>query len=72
MYGYPAEEDEEHEQPLKVFGEGREERTFASAIAESRESDIAEAIEDDDESDPDVPGVDVVFIDICGRSLSAF
>jgi hypothetical protein len=62
--GDAAEEDEEHEEPLEIFDECRHEGALAGAVAEGREGDIAEAVKDNDERDPDVPAVDIVFVDI--------
>ena len=62
--GDAAEEDEEHEEPLEIFDECRHEGALAGAVAEGGESNIAEAVEDDDERDPDVPAVDIVFVDV--------
>ena len=44
----PAEEDDEHGQPLEVFDEGAHERVLARAVAHDGEGDVAEAGKDDD------------------------
>ena len=68
--GDAAEEDEEHEEPFEVLAEGAEEGAFADPVAHGGEGDVAEAVEDDDQSDPDVPGVDVVLVDIWTVALA--
>ena len=60
-----AQEDEEHEEPFEVLKEGAEEASLASSITESGESNVTKGVEDDNKGDPDVPGVDVVFINVC-------
>ena len=65
-----AEEDEEHEEPLEVLGERRQEVALARPVAERCERDVAERIEDDHHRDPDIPAVDVVFVDVCRVKVS--
>ena len=68
--GDAAEEDEEHEEPLEVLGERGQEVALARPVAERRERDVAERVEDDHHGDPDVPAVDVVLVDVCGVEVS--
>ena len=70
MYRDTSEEDEEHEQPLEVLAEGAEEGSFTDTIAHGCESDVAETVENDYEGDPDVPGVDVILVDIWSVALA--
>lgn len=62
--GDATKEDEEHEEPFEILEQGADETAFACTIAHDCEGDVAETVEDDDEGDPDVPTVDVVFVDI--------
>ena len=62
--GEAAEEDGEHEDPLDVFEQGAEEGFLADSVAHDCQGDVAEAIEDNDDREPDLPGVDVVLVEV--------
>lgn len=64
MQGETSEEDAEHEGPLKVQDQVRNEAAFIVAISHGGESNVTEAVEDDDNGEPNFPGVDVVLVQI--------
>ncbi len=64
VQGEATEEDGEHECPFEVLEDGTEERSFADSVAHYCQSDVAETVEDDDDAEPDFPGVDVVFVEV--------
>ncbi len=70
--GDATEEDEEHKEPFEVFAKRAEERSFTDTVPHGREGDVAETVEDDYEGDPDVPGIDVVFVDIWWGDVSIY
>ena len=59
-----TQEDEEQEEPFEVLDERTHEAALAGTVTECGESDVAETVEDDDERDPDVPGVDIVLVNV--------
>ena len=59
-----AEEDTEEWHPLEVLEEGTQQTGFADAEAHDREADIGHSVEDDDQDDEDVPGLDVVLVEL--------
>ena len=63
VHGDAAEEDVEHEDPLEVLEERREEGFLAGAIAKHGKGNHAGATEDDDDGKEDAEGIDVVVIE---------
>lgn len=59
-----AEEDEKEEEPFEVLDKRRNECSLAGPVAESGERDVAEAVEDYDERNPDVPRIDIVLVNV--------
>lgn len=49
MEGETAEEDAEHENPFEVLEEGCEEAFLFGTVADEREREVAEEVEDDDD-----------------------
>lgn len=62
--GQPAEEDGEHDDPLDVLEEGAKEGFLSDPVPHDGQRDVSEAVEDDDDAEPDLPGVDVVFVEV--------
>lgn len=52
-----TEEDGEHEDPFQVEQEGVNETHGADTVAHECEGDVTEAIEDDDDGEPDFPTI---------------
>ena len=64
MQGETTQEDCEHEGPLHVLEERVQEGAFTDTVAHDCQSDVAETIENNDDGEPDLPRIDVVFIEV--------
>jgi hypothetical protein len=65
MDGDTTKEDEEAEEPLEILEQGADEGSFAGTVTHSCQRDVTETVEDDNEGDPNFPGVDIVLVDVC-------
>jgi len=59
-----SKEDGQQEQPLQVLNHAVHPALSADAVAHSGEGQVAETVEDDDDGEPDFPGVEVVFVEV--------
>lgn len=59
-----TEEDSEEESPLEVLVEGVEQSPLADTVAHDGERDVTKTVEHDDDGEPDLPGVDVVLVQV--------
>ncbi len=59
-----TEEDCKHECPFEVLVERIEERTLANTISHDCKGDVSETIEDDDDTEPHLPGVNIVLLQV--------
>jgi hypothetical protein len=64
MEGETTKEDGEHGHPFEVLDEASPEALFSEAVAEDGKGDIAHGAEDDDETEEDLPGFHVEFIEV--------
>lgn len=64
VQGQPTQEDAQHEDPFEILCQRGQEGLVRDAVAHDRESDVAQAVEDDDDGEPDLPAVDVVFVEV--------
>ena len=59
-----AQKTSQHERPLQVLEQAAEPAARADTVAHRGEGDVAEAVEDDDDGEPDFPAVDVVLVEV--------
>jgi len=64
VHGHAAEEGREEEQPLEVLEEAGHETAGFGAVADDGETDGAKGLEDDDDAEVDLEGVDVVLVEM--------
>ena len=64
MKGEATEEDCEHKCPFKILEKRIEERTFADTVSHDGKCDVTETIEDDDDTEPHLPGVNIVLFQV--------
>ena len=58
----PAQENREQDDPLEILTQRGPEPRFASAVAQERERDVAQAVEHEHDAEPHAPAVDVVLV----------
>ena len=64
MQGDAAEVDSQQHDPLEIIKQRAENILVAVAEAEHGQRDVAEPVEDDDDSEVDLKGVDVVVVEV--------
>ena len=64
MKGEATEEDREHKSPFEILIERIEERTFANTISHDGKRYVTKAIEDNEDTEPHLPRVNIVLIQV--------
>ena len=64
MQRQPAQKDTEEKDPFKVLKQSAEERAFTNPVTHDSERDVTETIEDNDDTKPHLPAVNVVFVEV--------